>query len=68
MNQYQAQLSGLETFVSNLNSLYIELIVDNAVRLYNIKELKVKIDEALIHNNKEAFFNYTNELKALEEL
>ena len=68
MNQHQAQLSGLETFVSNLNSLYIELIVDNAVRSHNIKELKVKIDEALIHNDKEAFFNYTNELKALEEL
>ena len=68
MNQYQTQLSGLETFVSNLNSLYIELIVDNAVRSHNIKELKVKIDEALIHNDKEAFFNYTNELKALEEL
>lgn len=68
MNQYQAQLSSLETFVSNLNSLYIELIVDNAVRSHNIKELKVKIDEALIHNDKEAFFNYTNELKALEEL
>lgn len=68
MNQYQAQLSGLETFVSNLNSLYIELIVDNAVRSHNIKELKVKIDEALIHNDKEAFFYYTNELKALEEL
>ena len=68
MNQYQTQLSGLETVVSNLNSLYIELIVDNAVRSHNIKELKVKIDEALIHNDKEAFFNYTNELKALEEL
>ncbi len=68
MNQYQAQLSGLETFVSNLNSLYIELIVDNAVKSHNIKELKVKIDEALIHNDKEAFFNYTNELKALAEL
>ncbi|MDJ1112333.1 MULTISPECIES: IDEAL domain-containing protein [Macrococcus] len=68
MNQYQAQLSGLETFVSNLNSLYIELIIDDAVKSHHIKELKVKIDEALIHDDKEAFFNYTNELKALEEL
>ncbi|MCG7420781.1 IDEAL domain-containing protein [Macrococcus epidermidis] len=64
----QTQLNGLETFVSNLNNLYIELIIDEAVKSHQKKLLKEKIDLSLLNHNQEAFLEYTSELKALEEI
>ena len=64
----QTQLNGLETFVSNLNNLYIELIIDEAVKSHQKKLLKEKIDLSLLNHNQEAFLQYTSELKALEEI
>lgn len=64
----QTQLNGLETFVSNLNNLYIELIIDEAVKSHQKKLLKEKIDLSLLNHNHEAFLEYTSELKALEEI
>ncbi|WP_414042548.1 IDEAL domain-containing protein [Macrococcus animalis] len=64
----QTQLNGLETFVSNLNNLYIELIIDDAVKAHQKKVLKEKIDMSLLNNSKEDFIQYSNALKALEEI
>ncbi|UBH08133.1 IDEAL domain-containing protein [Macrococcus armenti] len=68
MNNYQAQLNGLETFVSNLNNLYIELIIDDAIKAQKKRDLTALIDDALLQNDAQAFYQYTNELKQLEEL
>lgn len=64
----QTKLNGLETFVSNLNDLYIELIIDEAVKSHQKKLLSEKIDLSLLNHNKEDFVQYTNALKALEEV
>lgn len=68
MNNYQAQLNGLETFVSNLNNLYIELIIDDAIKSKKKRDLTALIDDALLQNDAQAFYQYTNELKQLGEL
>lgn len=64
----QTQLNGLETFVTNLNNLYIELIIDDAIKSHHKKVLAEKIDMSLLNQNEEDFVQYTNELKALEEI
>lgn len=64
----QTQLNGLETFVSNLNNLYIELIIDDAIKSHHKKVLVEKIDMSLLNQNKEDFVQFTNELNALEEI
>lgn len=69
MNQnQQTQLHGLETFVDNLNTLYIDLIIDNSIKSHQKQLLNEKIDMSLINHNKQDFIQYTTELKALEEI
>ncbi|WP_414045918.1 IDEAL domain-containing protein [Macrococcus equi] len=67
-NNQQAQLNGVDTFVTNLNNVYIELIIDEAVKAHQVKVLKEKIDQSLLMYNKQDFMQFTNELKALEEI
>ncbi|MCE4957678.1 IDEAL domain-containing protein [Macrococcoides caseolyticum] len=62
----QTQLNGLETFVAQLNNLYIELIIDDAVKTHQKQLLHNKIDLSLTQHNEADFIRYTNELKALE--
>lgn len=69
MNQYQqVKLNGLETFVSNLNNLYIELLIEDAVRTQKKAQVMQKIDEALAAYDAEAFYAYHAELEQLEAL
>ncbi|WP_414047073.1 IDEAL domain-containing protein [Macrococcus equi] len=67
-NNQQAQLNGVDTFVTNLNNVYIELIIDEAVKAHQVKVLKEKIDQSLLMYNKQDFMQFTNELKTLEEI
>ncbi|WP_414053338.1 IDEAL domain-containing protein [Macrococcus equi] len=67
-NNQQAQLNGVDTFVTNLNNVYIELIIDEAVKAHQVKVLKEKIDQSLLMYNKQDFMQFTNVLKALEEI
>ncbi|MCU7557296.1 IDEAL domain-containing protein [Macrococcus capreoli] len=64
----QTKLNGLETFVSNLNNLYIELIIDEAVKSHKKLTLQNQIDTALLNRDEQAFIQHTNALKALEEI
>lgn len=69
MNQFsQVQYSGLETFVSNLNDLYIELLINDALRAQEKIQYNEKIDEALLNRDEQSFHYYTSCLLQLEEL
>ncbi|MCJ1656674.1 IDEAL domain-containing protein [Staphylococcus sp. NRL 16/872] len=56
----------LEDFVTTVNDLGVELIIDEALRQARKKQLVKLIDEALINKNETDFMNYTNEYKTLE--
>ncbi len=56
----------LEDFVTTVNDLGVELVIEEALRQGRKKQLLKLIDEALINKNEEAFINYTNEYKNLE--
>ncbi|UDI78680.1 IDEAL domain-containing protein [Staphylococcus taiwanensis] len=56
----------LEDFVTTVNDLGVELIIDEALRQARKKQLVELIDEALVNKNENDFINYTNEYKNLE--
>ncbi len=56
----------LEDFVTTVNDLGVELVIDEALREARKKKLKTLIDEALVNKNKEDFIQYTEEYKKLE--
>lgn len=56
----------LEDFVTTVNDLGVEMVIEEALRQGRKKQLLKLIDEALINKNEEAFINYTNEYKNLE--
>ena len=56
----------LEDFVTTVNDLGIELVIDEALRQARKKQLIELIDETLVNINETDFINYTNEYKNLE--
>lgn len=58
----------VESFVSTINDLGIELIIDESLRNVRKDELESLIDRALESKNEEDFNRYTNEYKKLEAL
>lgn len=56
----------LEEFVTTMNDLGVELVIDEALRLERKKQLVTLIDEALVNRNEYDFNQYTTELKHLE--
>ena len=56
----------LEDFVTTVNDLGVELVIEEALRQGRKKQLMKLIDEALINKNQEDFINFTNEYKNLE--
>lgn len=56
----------LEEFVTTVNDLGVELVIDEALRLERKKQLIALIDEALVNRNEDDFKTYTTELKHLE--
>ncbi|MHB7918991.1 IDEAL domain-containing protein [Staphylococcus hominis] len=56
----------LEEFVTTMNDLGVELVIDEALRLERKKQLVILIDEALVNRNEDDFNQYTTELKYLE--
>ncbi|MCE5089340.1 IDEAL domain-containing protein [Staphylococcus devriesei] len=56
----------LEDFVTTVNDLGVELVIDEALRQARKKQLIELIDETLINKNETDFINYTNEYKNLE--
>ena len=57
----------LESFVSTINDLGIELIIDESLRNVRKHELEHLIDDALKNKNENDFKRYTDEYKNLEE-
>ncbi|PTL05586.1 IDEAL domain-containing protein, partial [Staphylococcus haemolyticus] len=51
----------LEDFVTTVNDLGVELVIEEALRQGRKKQLMKLIDEALINKNEEDFINYTTE-------
>ncbi|EHY91945.1 hypothetical protein SSME_18320 [Staphylococcus saprophyticus subsp. saprophyticus KACC 16562] len=57
----------LESFVSTINDLGIELIIDESLRNVRKQKLEQLIDNALKNKNENDFKRYTEEYKNLEE-
>lgn len=69
MNQFsQVKQNGLETFVSNLNNLYIELLIDDALKSQQKQSYQQAVEQSLIDHDKESFTYYTDLLAQLEEM
>ncbi|WP_454264221.1 IDEAL domain-containing protein [Staphylococcus cohnii] len=56
----------LESFVSTINDLGIELIIDESLRNVRKQQLENLIDHALKNKNENDFKRYTEEYKNLE--
>ena len=56
----------LEDFVTTVNDLGVELVIDDALREARKKKLETLIDEALVNKNEKDFRQYTDEYKKLE--
>lgn len=56
----------LESFVSTINDLGIELIIDESLRNVRKQKLEQLIDNALKNKNENDFKRYTEEYKHLE--
>lgn len=56
----------LEEFVTTVNDLAVELVIDEALRKERKKQLVTLIDEALVKRNEDNFNKYTTELNKLE--
>lgn len=56
----------LEDFVTTVNDLGVELVIDETLREVRKKKLETLIDEALLNKNEEDFKQYTDEYKKLE--
>jgi len=64
----QLNQNGLEMFIGNLNNLYIELLIEDALRENQKKEYQQLIEESLITRNEQDFLLYTTALKELEAM
>ena len=51
----------LEDFVTTVNDLGVELVIDEALREARKKKLETLIDEALVNKNEKDFKQYTDE-------
>lgn len=56
----------LEDFVTTVNDLGVELVIDEALREARKKKLETFIHEALVNKNEKDFKQYTDEYKKLE--
>lgn len=56
-----------QTSVSDLDSLFAELILENALRNFQKEKILEEIDQSLRNNNKSAFLSLTEKLKKLHE-
>ncbi|WP_145387454.1 IDEAL domain-containing protein [Staphylococcus capitis] len=56
----------LEDFVTTVNDLGVELVIDEALREARKIKLETLIDEALVNKNEKDFKQYTDEYKKLE--
>lgn len=56
----------LEVFVTTVNDLGIELIINEALREVRKRQLIELIDDALVNKDEAAFNKYTAEYKNLE--
>ena len=56
----------LEDFVTTVNDLGVELVIDEALREARKKKLETLIDEALVNKNEKDFRQYTDEYKKWE--
>ncbi|MCE5033350.1 IDEAL domain-containing protein [Staphylococcus cohnii] len=56
----------LQSFVSTINDLGIELIIDESLRNVRKQQLENLIDHALKNKNENDFKRYTEEYKNLE--
>ncbi|EKU48123.1 IDEAL domain-containing protein [Staphylococcus massiliensis] len=56
----------LETFVTTINDLGVELIIEASLKEVRKKQLRQLIDDALVEKNEQDFNRYTNEYKQLE--
>lgn len=57
----------LESFVSTINDLGIELIIDESLRNVRKQQLEYLIDDALKNKNENDFKRFTEEYRNLEE-
>ncbi|TDM04643.1 IDEAL domain-containing protein [Macrococcus carouselicus] len=64
----QLNQNGLEMFIGNLNNLYIELLIEDALRENQKRKYEQLIEEALLDHNETAFNEYTTALKQLEAI
>ena len=62
----EVKYTTLEDFVTTVNDLGVELVIEEALRNARKAKLKLLIDEALINKNENDFIQYTNEFKQLE--
>ena len=62
-----ARSATLESFVSTINDLGIELIIDESLRNVRKEQLEILIDNALKNKNENDFKRYTEEYKNLED-
>ncbi|HCT2602603.1 TPA: IDEAL domain-containing protein [Staphylococcus aureus] len=58
--------TALEAFVTTVNDLGIELIINEALREVRKRQLIELIDDALVNKDEAAFNQYTAEYKNLE--
>jgi uncharacterized protein YpiB (UPF0302 family) len=49
--------------VSNMDSLFAEMILDKAIRDFQIEKIQKEIDQALLNRNEKDFLHFTDELK-----
>lgn len=66
-NNTNVKYNSLESFVSTINDLGIELIIDESLRNVRKQQLEDLIDHALKNKNEQDFKRYTEEYKNLEE-
>ncbi|TDM14378.1 hypothetical protein [Macrococcus bovicus] len=64
----QLNQNGLEMFIGNLNNLYIELLIEDAMRENQKREYQQLIEESLLNHNEQDFLLYTTALKKLEAI
>lgn len=66
-NNTNVKYNSLESFVSTINDLGIELIIDESLRNVRKQQLEYLIDHALKNKNEQDFKRYTEEYRNLEE-
>lgn len=63
---FRSKHTTLEAFVTTVNDLGIELIINEALREVRKRQLIELIDDALVNKDEAAFNQYTAEYKNLE--